>query len=491
MKTKSQLLPTMLLLVAAFPYLFYDWAVGINVFLFDGALLLLLLRVRPELAQRASFRWAVAGLLPAAVSIAVVHSTTSLLAHTASLLLLIGFAQERELRYLWYGLLLGVFSLFAGPLRALDRRGVGSAPSQQGRRVTRWLRQGVFPLLIMVPFFILYGTGSDHVLSLVFDVCIRLAEFVQALSLFPTVGLALLGVLLMLSVFLAGNELDFRTKEDKLGDVLPRRRRPRRRRFRLTALVGEYRRGILTLLLLNWLIGLTNLTDLRFVWLDTAALSPQRLSQYVHAGTTSLVISILLAMGVVLFYFRGNLNFYRRNRLLRRLTYLWLAQNAFLALSVGVRNWHYVSAYGLAYGRVQIAFVLLLILVGLYTLYRKVRHTLSLSFLFQANGLALWLFLIAFGAVNWPGVITRVNLTQARSQVDWEYLIDELDERNLFLLEDEARKLPSSIAWDIRQKARRAREEHRGRDWRAWNYPDWRNEVALARGVTGRNGRHR
>ncbi len=475
MKYTFRQLSLLLLLVAVFTYLFHTWSVGINVFLFDGAMLLVLLHFRPELAHRASFRWAVATLLPAAISIVVVHSATSLLAHTVSLVLLVGFAQKRELRYLWSGLLLGVASLFAGPLRVLDLRSARVGRDDRGSGLTRWLRQGALPVIVLMPFLILYSAGSDKFLHVVDTFCAGISSLFQHLSLSRTLGLALLGTLFIIPLFLVGNEFNFSDKESRLSDALFRQRTSRKKRFRITALVGEYRRGVLTLLLLNGLLLLNNLTDLRFVWVKTQALSPQVLSQYVHAGTNSLIVSILLAMGVVGFYFRGNLNFYRRNRLLRQLTYLWLAQNAFLALSVGVRNWHYVSAYGLAYGRVQIAFVLLLIWVGLYTLYRKVRHTLSLSFLLQTNGLALWLFLIAFGAVNWPGAITRVNLRQARSEIDWEHLIDELDERNLFLLVAEADRLPSRLAWDIRNKARRGEEARLESDWRSWNYADWRN----------------
>ncbi len=479
MKTSSSLGPCLLGLVAAFAYLFHHWPVGINVFIFDGALLLVVLRFRPELARRASFRWAVAALLPSALSIVVVHSTTSLIAHTASLLLLVGFAQERELRFVWYGLVLGAFSVFAAPFRMLDRSRKESGKSPQCPALFRWLRHAVAPVFIVIPLLFLYLIGSDDFLGLFGALVFRLVNVLDATSLPHTLGVAAIGFLLILPLFFVADEVGLSDKEGALSDTLQRHRRSRKIRFRPTALLSHYRRGVVTLGLLNGLILITNLTDLRYIWLETNALSPAQLSQYVHAGTTSLVLSILLAMVVVLYYFRGNLNFYRGNLLLRRLTYLWLAQNAFLALSVGVRNWHYVSAYGLAYGRIQIAFVLLLILVGLYTLYRKVRHALSLSFLLLANGLALWLFLIAFGAVNWPGIITRVNLTQAPAEVDWDYLITDLDERNLFLLDAEAKRLPSRLTWKIQDKIRRARKAQQNEDWRGWNYPDYRNRKRL------------
>jgi hypothetical protein len=56
----------------------------------------------------------------------------------------------------------------------------------------------------------------------------------------------------------------------------------------------------------------------------------------VHEGTYLLILCILMAMGVLLWFFRGNLNFLPDNERLRWLAHLWLAQNAMLALSVGV-----------------------------------------------------------------------------------------------------------------------------------------------------------
>ena len=77
-------------------------------------------------------------------------------------------------------------------------------------------------------------------------------------------------------------------------------------------------------------------------------------------------------------------------------------------------------------------FVLLLLLFGLLTLFRKVRDKLSLTYLLQSNGQAVWLALLLFGAVNWPGVITRYNLSaNTRSEVDLYYLTNDVAPRQI------------------------------------------------------------
>ncbi|MEM9528344.1 MAG: DUF4173 domain-containing protein, partial [Bacteroidota bacterium] len=239
---------------------------------------------------------------------------------------------------------------------------------------------------------------------------------------------------------------------------------------KILALKDEHQRAVLTFSSLNILLALVNATDLRYVWLSSAALPAATLSHYVHVGTYNLTFSIFLAMAVVLYFFRSNLNFYKEIHVLRPLTRLWLIQNALLAGSVGVRNWHYIDAYGLAIGRVYVGLVLLLILFGLFTLLRKIDRRLTLSYLLQTNGMALWLSLLVFGAVNWTNIITRYNLAQEdTAAIDWHYLRWQLDDRNRFLINQHP-GLPPSI-----KKDPNGPYWHTYSDWRSWNYPDWRN----------------
>jgi hypothetical protein len=454
--------------------LFWHWEAGINVLLFDGLLLLGLLRLRPDLGRQPSFRWAVALLLPAALSVALVHGRGSLIAHHLSLLVLVGYAQARELRFVWFGLLLGVYALLQAPRRMVAHYRQRSGGDERGSRMGRFVRLGAAPLVISLPFFALYCLGSPAFTDLADAMGDLLGQLFNFTHLPYAIVLSLLAVVIVYPVVRPGGPYGLVTTASGYGDRLVRTRHKLRFPCGTLALKSEYRRGVVTLALLNALLLVVNLTDLRYVWLATAGLPAATLSGYVHAGTYCLLMSIALAMGVVLYYFRGNLNFVNWGggaQVLRKLTHLWLTQNALLTLSVGVRNWHYVREYGLAFGRVHIAFVLLLILVGLFTLYRKVKHRLSITYLLQANGMSLWLFLIAYGGINWPGVITRYNLTYPDERIDWAYLVRDLDDRNLPLLERAGARIPAATVPLLYRKRHRAAPFT---DWRSWNYPDYR-----------------
>ncbi len=472
--------------VVVYVFLFYNWEAGLNVFLFDALLISLHLRAvgrqvpdsirdtRPKLGKQTGYLVAVAALLASALSIVIVHSPTALLAHTVSFLILLGYAQLRELRFVWFAALLGLRGLFCGPRdwwRA--RREAELDTTRSARPAAAWLRQALLPLLIVLPFLGLYLSGSSDLL--------RSLSWIGEIS-FPGVSfinvifLTVLGSLLVIPLVFHNAPQRITELDAGMADELSRERLRAGKKsvFRLpmSGLRGEYRRAVLTLATLNLLLLLVNATDLRFVWLSARGHTAAELSQFVHAGTLNLTLSILLAMAVVLYFFRGNLNFYREAPLLRPLTYAWIGQNALLALSVGVRNWHYIDAYGLAMGRVRVAFALALILFGLFSLYRKADRRLSMSYLFQSNGLAAWWALVLFGALNWSCLITRVNLTQETGRVDWQYLTQQLGEDNYFLLLRAEDRIPERYR-------KRLRPSSGPEDWRGWNWPEHRNANAL------------
>ncbi len=104
----------LLVLGLAYALLFHRAPLGLNVLLFDGLLIGLALRARPELSQYRGFSWSVAGLLFAGGSVVLVNGLASTVAHHLSFLLVLGYAQERELRFVWFGLLLGLRALLLG-----------------------------------------------------------------------------------------------------------------------------------------------------------------------------------------------------------------------------------------------------------------------------------------------------------------------------------------------------------------------------------------
>lgn len=210
--------------------------------------------------------------------------------------------------------------------------------------------------------------------------------------------------------------------EENATEKLTRNKKRQRCYFKLSALKSEYKAGVFLLVTLNVLLLFLNIFDINLVWFNFEW-DGETLKQFVHEGTYLLIISILISIAVVLYFFRGNLNFYKNNNWLKYLAYIWIAQNAVLAISVAIRNFWYIKYFALAYKRIGVLLFLALVLFGLFTVFKKIKHTKTSYYLFQKNTLALYLILIFSSLVPWDSVIAKYNFAHADSAyLHLEYL---------------------------------------------------------------------
>ena len=197
------------------------------------------------------------------------------------------------------------------------------------------------------------------------------------------------------------------------------------------SLIKEKQLGTLLLGLLSILIAFYIATDISYLLAHNAT-SASELSNQVHYGINTLIISIVIAILIILYFFRGDLNFYSDNRTLKNLTYLWILLNLVLVILIAIKNQNYISTYGLTYKRIGVHIYILLTLVGLFSTYVKVLNIKNLSFLFRLNTIAAFAVLILSSTINWDRAITNFNIHKAKS-FDINYLIN-LSNRNASLL---------------------------------------------------------
>ena len=196
------------------------------------------------------------------------------------------------------------------------------------------------------------------------------------------------------------------------NEKLKRTKKKGYKNFKFNSLLSEYKAGVFLLIILNILILILNIIDIKWVWFSFEW-EGQYLKQFVHEGTYLLILSILISIALVLYYFRGNLNFYQNNKWLKYLSYIWLAQNAVLTLSVAIRNFWYIYYFALAYKRIGVIIFLVLTIYGLYTVFVKVQQKKSAFYLFRANAYSLFVALIISSLVNWDTVIAKYNFSHA------------------------------------------------------------------------------
>jgi hypothetical protein len=135
------------------------------------------------------------------------------------------------------------------------------------------------------------------------------------------------------------------------------------------------------------------------------------------------MFSIVCAILLILYFFRGNLNFFQGNQRIKTLTYVWIGLNVILIAFTSYKNYAYVEALGLTYKRIGVFVYLLLTLTGLVTAYIKVAEIKNFLYLARTNFATLFTFLIISATIPWNRTITWYNLKNIESP-DMLYLLD-------------------------------------------------------------------
>lgn len=424
-----------------FNWLFWNEKIGLNMLLFSLFLLTgLVLRRRPEISRGPS----VIILVVALISIvAVVYSNTALSKISAALTMLLFSAYalygHRSVLYAGGSVVGNILMAPATLAQELSRQSRPKIRRSSGLK--NW-RLVLIPILIVSVFFLIYSSANPVVNELVqrvTEIFQYLVRFVQTLFSWQRLLLVFAGCYIAATFFMEARLRYFASKDSLSNDALQRIRMRRRPGFISTLLLGkmashhlaikhEYRIGLLSLVLLNILIFIVNIIDISYIWINFQPDPTVPIYKMVHEGTELLIISILLAMAVVLGFFRGNLNFYKQNTSLKVAAYAWIIQNFILVVSVCIRDIYYIQAHGLAYKRLGVLFFLFVVTMGLITLMIKVSSKRSGYYLFRTNSLALIILLSFSSLVPWDRIIATYNLEHHSGAVDQGFLLSLSDQ---------------------------------------------------------------
>lgn len=489
-----------LLLALLFTLLFHDTGLGLNVLVFEAAVLLVLWALRRP-------RWSIelklvfGGTAVSALLVVLHGSALALWINAVSLLLTVGVLLAPELHALHHSLLLSLQHVWPAQRRFIGSFG-GTALAARLPRLGSSNALTVIAVAGMVALFaLIYQASNAHFERLLAEAASMLDRWLAWVEVTQVLTFAV-GLVL-------ANTLVLETRHPRLlgwmglaHDELLRRRQHRPLRTML-GLRYELRTGVLLLGLLNALLLVVNVLDIRHVWFGFS-FDGQYLKQFVHEGTWLLILSIVLGAAIVLWFFRANQNFHSGNRGLKTLAWLWLAQNAVLAVSVAIRNYWYIHHYALAYKRIGVLFFLLACLVGLVLVALKVHQRRSTHFLVRWNAFSVYGILLLAACVDWDVAIARYNFakkdqsfvhldfmaTLADKTLPWlvqeQHALQAMDQHNQRLLDSGSfsRSLymePKAYGELIAERTGRFLDEYPRRSWREWNWADARAYGMLAK----------
>lgn len=213
------------------------------------------------------------------------------------------------------------------------------------------------------------------------------------------------------------------------------------------ALKTEYIIAIISFIALNILLLILNSIDIWWLWLGHGKqLAETNYAAELHDGTNALIFSIILAMAIIVYFFRGNLNFYSKSKMLKILAIVWMIQNFILIISVFIRDAHYIEVYGLTYKRIGVIVFVLLCIIGLSTVYFKIAKQKTLFYLLKVNGNIWYILLLAFSLINWDVAIVKYNLAHKGTiAFDPDYLLS-LSDKTLPVIHKNRKELNSTYS---------------------------------------------
>ncbi len=393
-----------LVATALFSYLFYRQSAGLNFLLFSLLIVLLLFLKDKTLIKRSAWLAVATGYLLSAFFVFWWGTTLPWLANLCSLFMLAGLSFNTE-----SSLLIAAFNSFISTATSIPRFFSGSLKFTQGEgnstsNFTRLLLF-VVPAIITLVFVFVYRAANPIFAKFVDQINL---DFISIdWCIFTAFGFFLLFGLFKQYIIRNINEADGHSPDNLQTITLDQ--------HLLTDLgktlsvPNELLTGIILFSMLNLVLLCVNGIDVFYMWIANRLPEGITIAEYLHDGTDTLIISIIMAIAVILFVFRGYLNFFESNKWLKSLAYLWIAQNAILVITTANRNWWIIESSGLTRRRIGVYVYLLLCLVGLTTTFIKVMQRKSNWFLFRKNAWVFYAVFIIACFINWDELIVNYN----------------------------------------------------------------------------------
>jgi Domain of unknown function (DUF4173) len=430
----KQKVSAILFFTALFTIVFYQQSAGINVLIFESIYLLFVATFARQALKRPLAWLFFGGTLLTAVFTVVTNSVFVILFNFISLMMLSGILIFPEAVSVISVAGLAFYNLLLAQVNSLKKVVDHKSRLNPFRKILFYARIVLIPLIVIFFFVVIYKAANPVFNGYANEAWLRFGHYLSAFFNridFWLVTTIVLGYLLS-NVLILQNSVAEVIAYDGRNDGLIRMKNPNYSytHYRTTALKNEFRAAIFLFSGLNIILLFVNLIDINWVWLNFEW-TGQYLKQFVHEGTWLLIASIIVSMVLVLFFFRGNLNFFTKNKPLKYLCYAWLIQNCILVISVGIRNIYYIQHFALAYKRIGVLVFLLMTLIGLVTIIHKIHSRKSSFHTTRVNALSLYVVLLALSLFNWDNIIARYNFNHYQTAFVHLDFLAELSDKAL------------------------------------------------------------
>lgn len=408
-----------------YQWVFWHETPGLNIAIFTAFIVPTLMFLYPESLKKIPYWLVLTGLLSTSAAIVVHASLFATIMYVISIILFVGFAHWSLTKSPVFAIPSSIASLALSPYTFFTVKQNTTTNTKKGSAILKWIKIIVMPIVILIIFFTIFYNASDKFAEYSDKVLIPIQDFIYDLFgniTFLSIYFFVHGIILITWILIRNKNTNLSNAENNQTVNITRNKTHRNKRFQFLGLKREYLSAFILLVLINFLVLAANIVDIIFLWFGFEFKEGMNLSKFVHEGTYLLILSILLSMAILLYIFRKNQNFYSKSKTLKVLSYAWIFQNLILAISVGVRNYHYMEYYGLAYKRIGVCIFLILVFFGLITFFIKIMRKKSGYFLLKFNSWAMYLLLIISSLFSWDTIITKYDVANLK-EPDYEFLV--------------------------------------------------------------------
>lgn len=419
MKTNDYLLLTA---TGAYSFLFYQQNAGINFLLFTIIFLTVLFIRNKELVKQKKWLWAALLCVIAATSVFVHSSALSIIANIVCLILVSALSFNTNTSSLFAFIFSGL-SMFTSVVfmvnDAMERwkKHDSHTTAKKGYKLAA---TGIV-LVLSILFFMLYQASNP-----------LFAENTKWINLdFISINWVLFtvfGFILLYGLFYQRTIKQVEVWENNISLY----NKPFVETSDLKRYEAERYAGFLLFTLLNVMLIVLNVGDIQTLYFGGGLPKGISHSDFVHNGVEIIILSILIATGLIMFLFRYDFSGIKQHKGLTVLVYVWVLQNMLMLSSVVIRNNIYVHVFDLTYMRIGVYVWLLLAIMGLSIMFWKIYKLHSNWYLIKTN-VAVWFSVLVLSTCfNWDKLITSYNInSKPLTSVDFHYLMNDLSDSNI------------------------------------------------------------
>ena len=494
-----------------FSFLFWQEWLALNLLIYS-IYLMAITYLNPDVVKSNKLKIYGFTHLFAAILVVANNSDLTIVAYYISLILFIGYSHNQQLRTIFMAFLAAILQMITVPfnaVRSLSEVSIGNFNLKPVFKIVKYI---FIPGLVVIVFSCLYSAASSVFAHYAEAFLINVYDFFEYTIGFIFKDLSFgrfmhfcFGLMVTAGLLIAFFDKSLQQIELKCKEQLIRARKSINQKTiwfefarvfsgnllnKKLALKTEFITGIISFGALNILLLFLNAIDIATLWFWYKPVG--NFSADLHDGTNSLIFSIALAMAIIIYFFRGNLNFYSKSKTLKTLAFVWMFQNIILIISVLIRDGYYIEFYGLTYKRIGVLVFALLCVIGLISVYIKVARQKTFFYLLKLNGNIWFTLLLLFSIINWDVFIVKYNLSHSDSiSVDADYLLS-LSDKTLSVLDKNRMKLqhteskstygieiakPEALISNQKKLDERIgffKERYGSVSWVSWNLQDWK-----------------